>query len=147
MNKFIFAFLVLGLFACNSGPKEINFGSDTCDFCTMNIVDRPYGAELVTEKGKVFKFDSSECMLNYMHEHSDQAYSHVLTCTMDNPGVLTDAEAAYYLVSPNLPSPMGANITAFSSKSLAEEAQIEHEGDVFDFQNLKSLPTRHEPGH
>lgn len=147
INKFIFTILLLGFVACNTGPKEIDFNSDTCDFCTMSIVDRPYGTELVTEKGKIYKFDSTECMLNYMQENSEQTYSHIMTCTMDNPGVLTDAQSAYYLVSPNLPSPMGANITAFSTRELAETSRNENEGEVYDFEGIKSVPIRHNTGH
>lgn len=144
MYKFIFGLLLLSIMACSSGPKEINFGSDKCDFCSMNIMDKPYGTELVTDKGKVHKFDSSECMINYMHENQDKAYSHVLTCTMDNPGVLVDAKSSYFLVSENMPSPMGANITAYSTKELADVSQAENGGEVYDFERIKSLQTKHD---
>lgn len=144
MNKFIFALLLLSFMACNTGPKEINFGSDKCDYCTMNIVEKPYGSELVTDKGKVYKFDSSECMINYLDENEDKTYAHILTCTMDNPGILQDAKTAYFLVSENMPSPMGANITPYSTKDLANVSQKENQGEVYDFEGIKGVQTKHE---
>jgi copper chaperone NosL len=31
----------------------------------MTIVDKVHAAEIVTKKGKVCKFDATECMINY----------------------------------------------------------------------------------
>ncbi|MGB5288980.1 MAG: hypothetical protein WBN42_10875, partial [Ignavibacteriaceae bacterium] len=62
-NKFSMVFLLPLLFllaSCGSKPEPINYGKDECEFCRMQISDNRYGAELVTDKGKVYKFDSIE---------------------------------------------------------------------------------------
>lgn len=148
MNKFIFALLMLGFMACSSGPQEINYGSDKCDFCSMGIADKPFGTELVSDKGKAYKFDSTECMLNYLGKNEDKTFTHYLTATMDQPGTLQDARQAYYLVSENLPSPMGANISAYTTKALAEASQSENGGEVYDFEGIKEVQSKqHQPLH
>lgn len=147
MSKLIFALLSVIFMACNSGPREINFGQDKCDYCTMSVVDKPYATEVVTDKGKVYTFDSVECMINYLDENQDKAFSDILTCTMDNPGILQDAKTSYFLVSENMPSPMGANITPYATRVLAEASQQENEGEVFDFEGLKEFQSMRKTPH
>lgn len=54
----IAAVSVLAFMSCQqSGPKDFLLGSDQCDNCKMTITDIKYGTELITEKGKVYKFD------------------------------------------------------------------------------------------
>ena len=36
------------LTACSAEPEPIAYGSDACDFCRMNIVDKTHAAQLVT---------------------------------------------------------------------------------------------------
>lgn len=125
--------------ACNSEPKPIIYGDDKCDYCTMNIMDKPYGTELVTDKGKIYKFDSTECLLNYMNENTHAEYSHVLTNTMDRPSELIDVNNCTFLISLKLPSPMGENITAFSTKEEANKAKEEYGGTIYSFNELKKI--------
>ncbi len=67
-NKFSLIFfitLTLLISSCGSKPEPINYGHDECEFCRMQISDNRYGAELVTDKGKVYKFDSIECLIEF----------------------------------------------------------------------------------
>lgn len=52
------------LSACTPKAQSITYGADMCHFCKMNIVDVQHASEIVTKKGKVFKYDAIECMLN-----------------------------------------------------------------------------------
>lgn len=140
MRVLIITGLVLFIISCEVKPEPIVYGEDKCTFCTMNIVDKPYGAELITDKGKIYKFDSTECLLNYMKDdEKGTIFEYKLTNTMDKPGELYDATDTFYLISENLPSPMGAYITAFTSKELAENAQKEYGGEVYSFDEIKEL--------
>ena len=56
---------VLSLFSCNSEPEPINYGKDECEHCRMMISDNKYGAEILNAKGKVYKFDSIECQIEF----------------------------------------------------------------------------------
>jgi len=47
----------------------------------------------------------------------------LLVANYNQPGEMISAENSAYLISENLPSPMGANLTAFASTAEAKEAQ------------------------
>jgi copper chaperone NosL len=57
--------------ACSIKPEPLQFGMDACYTCKMTLMDNKYGAELVTRKGKVYKFDDINCMLNFYHSGSE----------------------------------------------------------------------------
>jgi copper chaperone NosL len=104
----------------------------------MTIMDHRYGAELVTEKGKVFTFDAAECLIEYLYQHEDflQNASYILVTSYTEPDQLMDALSATYLVSKEMPSPMGAYLTAFSSRNVAEEYKLEKGGTLYSWDEL-----------
>lgn len=130
----IAVFVLLG--SCNISPQPINYGSDGCHFCSMTIVDRQHASELVTRKGKVFKFDAAECMLNHMKEIDTTTVALFLVNDYEQPGELVDATKATYLISKGISSPMGEFLTAFDSRVKAEKAQLEHHGDLYTWVEL-----------
>lgn len=123
--------------SCNTGPQTIDYGNDGCHFCKMTIVDKIHGSELITDKGKVFKFDATECMLNYTAENSALMDITLLTNYYEAPTEFINVEEATFLISENLPSPMGANLTAFKTKKSAEKIKAEKGGKLYDFESLK----------
>ncbi len=131
-------YIFFSLAGCAPGPKPIAYGTDACHFCRMTIVDRQHAAELVTQKGKVFKFDAVECMVNSIEEIGVGNISQYLCNTNDVPGELVDATAASFLVSEALPSPMGANLTAFSTQGEANKAHEEYGGRLYTWEPLLS---------
>ena len=108
----IFALLVF-LASCSADPRPIAYGQDGCHHCKMTLMDPKFGAELVTEKGKVFVFDDVNCMLQYMDSVNDEVYKHILVTDYLNPGVLLDANVAFYLKSDQFKTPMASQIVAF----------------------------------
>ena len=124
--------LVLGswLSSCNTEPPKINFGKDLCDFCKMTVMDKKFGAVLVNSKGKAVKFDSGECMINYLKTDKDFVPAQYLIINYENPGELIDAEKAFYLQGGNVNSPMGGNLAAFKTREAAEKFQQELKGDL-----------------
>ena len=121
---------------CQPGPKPIDYGAETCSFCRMTIVDRQHAAEIVTNKGKVYKFDAVECMVQSIGEIGKESIAIYLCNTFNEPGKLADATAAAYLISEALPSPMGANLTAFTSAEEATAAMETHGGNVYLWESL-----------
>ncbi|MEQ8582024.1 MAG: nitrous oxide reductase accessory protein NosL [Marinoscillum sp.] len=101
--------------SCHSGPEPIHYGEDACDFCRMTIVDKQHAAQVVTEKGRVYKYDAIECMLNDLKDWDRPAIKYHLVADYQNPGQLTDALKASYLITDKIPSPMGAYLTAFAT--------------------------------
>ena len=53
------------LSSCSVEPQAIAIGKDLCDECHMTIMDPKFGGEVVTKKGKVFKFDDVHCLIRF----------------------------------------------------------------------------------
>ena len=142
MKRFIILILFLALCAltaCTIEQSPIVYGKDACHFCKMNIVDKQHAAEIVTQKGKAYKYDAIECMIRDVLKRDETEIALFLITDYYNPGKLVDATKALYLISENLPSPMGANLTGFESKNKAEETQEEKSGTLYSWDELKQV--------
>lgn len=128
--------LLLLFFSCNVSPKPIDYGSDGCHFCKMTIVDKIHAAEIVTKKGKVYKFDATECMINFLDEFETSEIALYLSNNYTEPEALIDATQATFLISENIPSPMGAYLSAFENPSDAEKTQAEKGGTIYTWEDL-----------
>ncbi len=129
--------LALGLSACNNGPQPISYSQDACDFCRMTIVDKQHAAQIVTEKGRNYKYDAIECMVNDLKDWDRPTADQLLVADYANPGKLTNAKNAQYLISKNIPSPMGAFLSAFESPNELKKAQEQWGGETFNWEELK----------
>ena len=137
--KFIPLIIIFTLFSCTAEQSPINYGKDACNFCKMNIVDKQHAAEIVTKKGKAFKYDAIECMMRDIMVRDEDNIALFLMTDYSSPGKLVDATKAIYLISENLPSPMGANLTGFEIKATAEETQKEKSGILYSWDELKKV--------
>lgn len=120
------------LFTCSKAPKPIEYGHDNCNYCSMTIMDDRHASEIITEKGKVYKYDSIECMIRSLKTH-DEPILKYLVMDFNNADTFIDATTATYLISESLPSPMGANLSAFQS-----EEEVVHSGALFDWDSIRS---------
>jgi copper chaperone NosL len=137
MKTFYFLIVIILFCSCTVKVSPIEYGTDNCDFCQMGIVDNKHASQLVTEKGKNFKFDAIECMISYINENQKkQSYSHILVSDIQKPGELISANNAYFIVSQNIPSPMGAFLSATKTKQDAESITTKHSGKVFSYQEI-----------
>lgn len=133
-------FLAIVFFiGCSVEPKPIQYGVDNCHYCNMTIVDDKHSAELVTAKGKVYKFDAIECMIRNIHSDPNQEYKYLLIADYNSPGELIDAKQGYYLISENLPSPMGENLSGFSAKDVIDEHQSIYGGEIYSWIGINSF--------
>ena len=140
MNKlvvFTFAVFLMLLTSCKVEPEPINYGKDQCNFCKMNIVDKQHAAQLVTKKGKQYKYDAIECMVNDLSKNENLKEVAVMLVSNYGEGVMTNATSATYLISEKIKSPMGANLSAFSSRETAEKFLKENGGELFTWEQLK----------
>ncbi len=133
----LFLFAVITFSACSTEPEAINYGKDQCNFCKMNVVDKMHAAQYVTKKGKQFKFDAIECMVNIINKEKNQDdIATLLVADYSHPGSMVDALSATYLISEKIKSPMGANLSGFASKELAQKTQEEFGGELYSWQEL-----------
>lgn len=130
----IFILLALVAASCSSGPQPIDYGNELCHFCKMTISDSRFGSELVTDKGKVYKYDAVECLLKDMASHPEGSTAYVTDFT--DPGILIPAATSAYLISREIPSPMGEFISAYGSEEVAIKQQNQFGGERFDWEGL-----------
>lgn len=129
--------LLVGIVGCSIGPKPIDYGHVGCHYCSMTIVDKQHAAQIVTKKGKVYNFDAVECMMNQLKEFDESEVALFLANDFDQPGELTDATKATYLISENIPSPMGAFLSAFSEEQAAKNTLDANGGELLTWAALK----------
>ena len=101
--------------ACSSAPEPINFGQDHCEHCKMKIVDPKFGGELVTKKGRIYKFDAAECLILYIDENNPMEYAHVLAIAYDLPRKLLNVNELSFEIDSVYNSPMGMHLAAFGN--------------------------------
>jgi copper chaperone NosL len=133
--------IVLLLTACSEPkPVPILYGQDMGEYCNMIISDNRFGAEIVTTKRKVYKFDSVESMIAYRLENleSEDIHSYWVT-DFANPGTLIPAENAYYLKAEKIHSPMGLGLVAFANEEDATRIRAEDGGSLTNFESLEPL--------
>lgn len=116
----------------NSGPEPINYSRDQCAYCMMSISDQKFGAELVTDKGRILKYDAAECLAAHL---SDGAPLHqtLLAVPYDSPGSLIKVEDLNFLISTEFTSPMGANLVAWSEEGNVPE---KHRSDLLNWEEV-----------
>ncbi len=147
MNRYldrgsIAALLIISVFtACTPEPEPIFFGEDQCIYCKMIISDRKYGAELVTQKGKVYKFDSLECLTAYIlkRQVETERIHSMWAVNFSRTDKLLDVNKGIFLHSDRLHSPMGLNLSAFSTRDDAEEMRDSHGGQLLSWQEVQEL--------
>lgn len=132
-----FKIVLLIIISCSVYPDEIEYGVDNCHFCSMTIIDNKFSAELVTTKGKVFKFDAIECMISFINDHTELKYSYILSADYSSPGNLFDAQIGTFIISKNIPSPMGAFLSGYVSEDIAMEVLSEADGNLYSWNSLQ----------
>lgn len=122
--------IIFTISACTVEPEPLRYGQDACHTCKMTLMDKKFGAELVTQKGKVYKFDDVNCMLaHYSSGETDPSqYSYRLVVDFSEPGKLIEAADAFYLKSPEIKSPMASQIAAFAQKEEMEQMKNKLKG-------------------
>lgn len=121
-NRFVIVLAALALCTrCTVKPERLRYSVDHCDFCRMKLVDDRFGGELVTNKGKVFKFDDLKCMVSFMQSSETQANKYAFELVVDYAHAadefdLIPASDAFFLSSPDVKSPMAGNIAAFKTR-------------------------------
>lgn len=132
----IFIIISIITTACSKQPEPIQYNHDTCHLCKMQISDARFGAEIVTSKGKIYKFDSIECMITFLRASQEPIHA-MLTVDFSMPQSLIDASNAYYLHTDAIPSPMGANILSFAQKDSCEKYFNQYAGEKLTFEVVK----------
>ncbi|MGH7669995.1 MAG: nitrous oxide reductase accessory protein NosL [Gemmatimonadaceae bacterium] len=141
--------------ACHPGPRPIAYGQDGCAYCLMQINDARYAAELVTHTGKVYTFDSIECLVSYyqaLDGHHRDAVETMWVSDYAHPGTLISAATASYLRVSGPGSPMGRGMLAVARAADLAPLRERASGAPMTWTDVLALAEReqwdtHDPGH
>lgn len=140
IRKGIVMLLVSPLFlsACNTGPQTINPGVDNCYFCKMTISDIRFAAEIVTKKGKVYKFDDMHCLLTFLRSDmiGKEQVGDVYVTSYSGGHPLINVKDALLLKANDLRSPMGGNIAAFDNRDSMAFVMKKYPGNTYTWNEL-----------
>lgn len=142
----VFLLFSISLFITSCGEKEaepILLNKDACDHCKMAISDGRFVAEIVTKKGRVYKFDDINCMNAYIATQDKATIARYYIGDFTKENELTDATAAWYVRHETLRSPMGGNTAAFASEETAQKKASELNVDVNNWEAMSN--TTHFP--
>lgn len=126
------------ILSCNTGPEPLKTGVDNCHFCKMTISDVRFGAEIVTKKGRVYKFDDTHCIISYLQTKEVETGDIKNTYLADYGGNhhLIDVNTAFLLSSAELRSPMGGNVAAFDNRDSLKLIQKRFPGNAVTWKDL-----------
>jgi len=110
--------------------------SNNCVHCNMFVKDNLHKAEAEID-GNTIHFDAIECLVNYIKQKDEASFSKFLVADYKS-GELVDAKQATYLISKAIPSPMGANLSAFKNRSEANKFKTDEGGEIFTWTELKA---------
>lgn len=117
--KLILVFAVFSLFfSCTTQPEPLHYGKDACYTCKMTLMDKKFGAEIVTKKSKIYKFDDLNCMINFYNSgyEPEENMEHLLVIDFTQPEKLIDARYSFFVKSDKIRTPMASQLAAFEKE-------------------------------
>lgn len=131
--------LALALFAAACGvhePEPITLNEDQCDYCRMTISDSRFGGEAVLATGRVKKFDSVECLVDWARATPADGRRALYVIDLQHPGTFVPAGTAGYLKGALIKSPMGQSVVSFADTVRAEQQRAMLGGRVMTWTQL-----------
>ena len=135
--KVVVCILILFTVSCTVKPDKIVYGKDACYYCKMNIVDKNHAAQLVTKKGKQYKYDAVECFLNDLALRDTTKLKFFLVTDYITPEKLVDATSATFIISEMIQSPMGENLASFETKDIAMNYVQKNNGKLYSWPEIQ----------
>ena len=124
--------------SCNTQPQAIEIGKVNCDLCKMTIMDAKFASELITSKGRIYKFDDTHCLLSYLRSGviEKEEVKEIYFVDYNNPTQFIPSAAAFLLRNEALHSPMNGNVAAFSNTGERAKLHAQINGDTITWKNL-----------
>lgn len=137
--------LALGMGGCAPGsaisePPDIKYGEDVCADCNMIISDprfaSAYAWEIAPGRYESLAFDDMGDLVGHLKLHQDRTLSDVWAHDYGSEKWI-DAEAAFYVVSSEIHSPMGHGIAAFATEEDAAALASKYGVKVLDWDHMR----------
>lgn len=131
-------FVLFTAASCNTEPEPFYTGKDNCAFCKMTIMDKKFGAEIITAHGKTYKFDDVHCLLGFLKsgEVDKKQVAEIYFQNYSSPGNFVPANSSFLLKSETFHTPMSGNIAAFASKDERDKQWEALKGDTISWNEL-----------
>ncbi|HKS06156.1 MAG TPA: nitrous oxide reductase accessory protein NosL [Gemmatimonadaceae bacterium] len=126
-----------------AGPKSVVLGEDNCDYCRMTIVDARYGGQAITTTGRAYKFDSVECLANWVRTAPAGTVRDVYVIDLQHPGTFVRADSAGFLTGVLINGPMGKGIVGFANAQSAEQQRAMVGGRISTWNEIVADTTSH----
>jgi copper chaperone NosL len=129
---------LLFISSCQSKPVAIVVGKDNCYFCKMTISDNKYGAEILTKKGKAYKFDDMHCLLAFIETKELPVLSSTEIFLVDysSDHHLISADNCFLIQSDSVSGPMNGHIIALSNKEKSAELAANYDTKAISWTEL-----------
>ena len=111
----LLASLWIAAIACGGSPPPIDYGVQGCDYCRMQIDDPRYGGQVITTTGKVYAFDSVECLAAFAESFDASRVRMIRVADFSDPGTLIPVADARFYQDPERGGPMGGGWFAVSA--------------------------------
>ena len=134
--------ITISLAACKPELRPLQYGLHQCDHCRMTLMDERYGGEIVMRTGKVYTFDSIECLTAFRLSDvapDDDDIHGLYVVDYGKPGDLISIQSATFLRSTQLLSPMGANLTSFARQQDASGARDVFGGELLTWTEVREV--------
>lgn len=138
-NTTVIALLIISMMtSCSVDPSPFKLGVDNCSYCSMTITNPRFGAEVITMKGKIFKYDDLGCLLSQIKEGELKKADirQIYSADFADKNTLTPIEKCHLLESEELHSPMGSNIATFTNADSLKSFAIRNSGKEIDWKLL-----------
>lgn len=128
--------------SCSTKPEPFVTGKDSCTECKMTIMDPRFGSQIITRKGKIYKFDDAHCLLKFIKAGTinETEISQTVFTDFSNPTSFVDVKAGYFVTSPELKSPMNSHTACFADKAAAEKLAASSAGSLRNWEQLLKAP-------
>lgn len=101
--------------SCNVQPEPFKLGTDVCYMCKMGIVDPKFGSQLITKKGKLYKFDDIGCMIRLMKSGTfdSNTIKTMVVANYNNSNEFISVDQCTFVIAADIKSPMNFNLAAY----------------------------------
>lgn len=139
MKNLITIILLLLFISCDTAPQPLVVGKDECYYCKMPVADKKFGAEIITVKGKLYKFDDMGCMINFLKTEwvVDEKIGSIYTVSFTTNDKLLDLNKSVFLMSACFRTPMNSGIAAFESRNEVAVFLKEFPGEILTWNQLQ----------
>nr|HMT30720.1 nitrous oxide reductase accessory protein NosL [Bacteroidia bacterium] len=127
---------ILLLASCGNVEKEpIALNKEHCDNCQMVISDPRFAAELITTKGRIYKFDDITCMKSFINSKKGDYRSYFISDYLPPHG-LHNVKEMIFIQGTGIKAPMGGTVAAFSDEASALKYSEQLSAKIISYDTL-----------